>query len=159
MTTLLETTVPSDFDTTTAWYLTLGKAEHEDAAWALTRYLQIHGDVWRPADPEKVGRHSIYGRSVAGILPADERGMVTMPEAWLRVLTESGRGVRVMRPGPPSLRLWLFEGARGRSRRVLQLVWPNGRVLAASFCMPEDMVIRLELNRFGWDRDRGAFIY
>ena len=46
----LETTKPSDYDTTRRWYCTIGAAELEWEARALVAHLQENGDEWRPVE-------------------------------------------------------------------------------------------------------------
>ncbi len=100
---LLQTTPPSFYDTERGWYGTIGKAELEWDALAVTVECQEQGDRWQPV--------MVRGR------------WVEMTEAWLSRLQR----VRHRLPGPPEMI------RNKRARGGLQLRFPEGRLRGASF--------------------------
>ena len=126
----LASTVPSDYDLEQSWTCTIGVWECEVAAYALTEYLQTHGDQWRSVPVEEVPREC--WRLVR---KAEERGQssVEMPEQWLAQLQR----VRVPRPGPAELI------SNSRARGGLQRRHANGHVIAAAFEFTDEEMAQL----------------
>lgn len=109
----LETTPPSFYDLSRGWCLTIGACELEELAYEITKYCQEHGDVWQPVP---------YSATQAF---AHRDGYALMLESWLVRLQR----VRCEIPGPPRLFL------NPRAKSGFQLIYPNGRVLGASFAV------------------------
>lgn len=107
MSSYLENTPPSFYDLDGFWCCTIGKYEHEKAAWHITKFCQENGDRWQPV-------------LVVEWFPDEP---MEMPEHWLCAL----QSVRVRLEGPPELI------RNDRARGGLQLRYPHGDIRAASF--------------------------
>lgn len=135
----LETTWPSDYDTSGGWCCTIGHAQTEWLARAITIYLQRNGDQWRRVPVDAL--HGIDPSAQWG-LPWPRPTHVGMKEYWLACC----QNVRVERPGPPEL-------IRSTTAKYgLQLRYPNGRVKAAAFDFTEEQLEEFKRQR-GWTCD------
>lgn len=120
----LTETFPSDYDTSRGLACTIGKSECEHAAREIIDWLTANGDEWDSVPSEAVSP------SVAWRFERLYESPIAMTEGWLSLLQR----IRAPRIGPPRL----LKG---------QLLWPNGKVLHASFWESPSERMRTDFQR------------